>query len=257
MPDRLRGRNAAFGLALPLLLLAAWWYATTIGGIRVYQLASPAEVLRELGSLATTGELWKNLVASIVRVALGFAVSLVLAIGIGTSVGLSRAVERIVDPTLQALRAIPSLAWVPLLLLWLGIGETAKIVLIAIGAFFPIYVNLVAGIRGVDRKLVEVAEMFGIRGFALARRVVIPAALPSLLVGSRIGLTQAWLFLVAAELLGATRGLGFLLTEGQQISRTDEILTAILLLAICGKLSESAMRAVERRMLYWTDGMAS
>ena len=244
MPDRLRGRNAAFGLALPLLLLAAWWYATTIGGIRVYQLASPAEVLRELGSLATTGELWKNLVASIVRVALGFAVSLVLAIGIGTSVGLSRAVERIVDPTLQALRAIPSLAWVPLLLLWLGIGETAKIVLIAIGAFFPIYVNLVAGIRGVDRKLVEVAEMVGIRGFALARRVVIPAALPSLLVGSRIGLTQAWLFLVAAELLGATRGLGFLLTEGQQISRTDEILTAILLLAICGKLSESAMRAV-------------
>ncbi|MBD5606076.1 MAG: ABC transporter permease, partial [Candidatus Eremiobacteraeota bacterium] len=257
MPDRLGRRDAALGLALPLLLLAAWWYATTIGGIKVYQLASPAGVLRELGTLAASGELWKNLVASIVRVAFGFAIALVLAIGIGTSVGLSARVERLVDPTLQALRAIPSLAWVPLLLLWLGIGETAKIVLIAIGAFFPIYVNLVAGIRGVDRKLVEVAEVFGIRGFALARRVVIPAALPSLLVGARIGLTQAWLFLVAAELLGATRGLGFLLTEGQQISRTDEILTAIVLLAICGKLSESAMRAVERRMLFWTDGISS
>jgi sulfonate transport system permease protein len=252
------GRREAFlGLALPLVLLAAWWYATAFGGIKVYQLASPADVVRELGVLWANGELAKNLLASIGRVAFGFAVAVVPAIGIGTSVGLSPRVERIVDPTLQALRAIPSLAWVPLLLLWLGIGETAKIVLIAIGAFFPIYVNLVAGILGVDRKLVEVAEIFGIRGFALARRVVIPAALPSLLVGARVGLTQAWLFLVAAELLGATRGLGFLLTEGQQISRTDEILTAIVLLAICGKLSESGMRAIEKRMLYWTDGIGA
>ncbi len=257
MVKRVGRRDGALAFALPLLLLAGWWYATAIGGIKVYQLASPADVLRELGYLATSGELWKNLGASLGRVAFGFAIALVLALGFGTSVGLSPRVERIVDPTLQALRAIPSLAWVPLLLLWLGIGESAKIVLIAIGAFFPIYVNLVAGIHGVDRKLVEVAEIFGIRGFALARRVVVPAALPALLVGARIGLTQAWLFLVAAELLGATRGLGFLLTEGQQISRTDEILTAIVLLAICGKLSESAMRAVEKRMLYWTDGMAS
>jgi sulfonate transport system permease protein len=145
---------------------------------------------------------------------------------------------------------------VPLLLLWLGIGETPKLVLIGIGAFFPIYVNLVAGIRGVDRKLVEVAEILGVRGFALARRVVLPAAMPALLVGARIGLTQAWLFLVAAELLASTRGLGFLLTEGQQISRTDEILTAILLLALCGKLSESAMRELERRTLRYTDGLS-
>jgi sulfonate transport system permease protein len=141
------------------------------------------------------------------------------------------------------------------LLLWLGIGEGAKITLIAIGAFFPIYVNLTAGIRNVDRKLIEVAGVLGVRGFELARRVVLPAALPSLMVGARIGLTQAWLFLVAAELLASTRGLGFMLTEGQQISRTDEILTAILLLALCGKLSESAMRLLERRLLHWTDGM--
>jgi len=257
VPKQLGRREAALGLALPLVLLAAWWYATAFGGIKVYQLASPADVARELAVLWANGELAKNLVASIGRVAFGFAVALVLAIAIGTSVGLFPRAERILDPTLQALRAIPSLAWVPLLLLWLGIGETAKIVLIAIGAFFPIYVNLVAGIRGVDRKLVEVAEILGIGGFALARRVVIPAALPSLLVGARVGLTQAWLFLVAAELLGATRGLGFLLTEGQQISRTDEILTAIVLLAICGKLSESGMRTIEKRMLYWTDGMSA
>ncbi len=249
-------RNRLLALALPLVLLVLWAFATTVGGIKVYQLASPADVGRELASLAASGLLWKDLGASAGRVAIGFTCAFVLAVALGTAVGLSRSVEAVFDPTLQALRAVPSLAWVPLLLLWLGIGETPKLVLIGIGAFFPIYVNLVAGIRGVDRKLVEVAEILGVRGFALARRVVLPAALPSLLVGARIGLTQAWLFLVAAELLASTRGLGFLLTEGQQISRTDEILTAIVLLALCGKLSEGAMRAVERRTLRWTDGLS-
>ena len=247
--------RTALAFALPLFLLAAWTYATTAGGVKAYALASPADVARELAALAHAGLLWSNLGASIGRVAAGFACALVAAIALGTAVGLSPRAEAALDPTLQAVRAVPSLAWVPLLLLWLGIGENAKIVLIAIGAFFPIYVNLVAGIRGVDRKLVEVARVLGIGGFALARRVVLPAALPSLLVGARIGLTQAWLFLVAAELLASTRGLGFMLTEGQQISRTDEILTAILLLALCGKLSESAMRALERRLLHWTDGL--
>ena len=249
-------RNRLLALALPLVLFVAWALATSVLGVKAYQLASPADVGRELAFLAASGLLWKDLGTSIARVAAGFGCAFVLAVVLGTAVGLSRSVEAVFDPTLQALRAVPSLAWVPLLLLWLGIGETPKLVLIGIGAFFPIYVNLVAGIRGVDRKLVEVAEILGVRGFALARRVVLPAALPSLLVGARIGLTQAWLFLVAAELLASTRGLGFLLTEGQQISRTDEILTAIVLLALCGKLSESAMRAVERRTLRWTDGIS-
>lgn len=248
-------KRAALAWSLPLALLLGWALLTTAGGVKVYQLASPADVARELQALAASGALWKNLAASAQRVFLGFAIAFALALGVGSAVGLSRRVEDALDPTLQAIRAVPSLAWVPLLLLWLGIGETAKVALIAIGAFFPIYVNLVAGIRNVDRKLVEVAGVLGVRGFALARRVVLPAALPSLLVGARIGLTQAWLFLVAAELLASTRGLGFMLTEGQQISRTDEILTAILLLALCGKLSESAMRALERRLLHWTDGL--
>lgn len=247
--------RVAYALGLPLALLALWTFVTAAGIVKVYQLPGPLGVASELAALATNGALWGHLGASLERVAIGFACALVVAIVLGGTVGLDRRVELAVDPTLQAIRAVPSLAWVPLLLLWLGIGETAKIALIAIGAFFPIYVNLVAGIRGVDRKLVEVARILGLRGFALARRVVIPAALPSLLVGARIGLTQAWLFLVAAELLASTRGLGFMLSEGQQISRMDEILTAILLLALCGKLSESAMRALERRLLHWTDGL--
>jgi sulfonate transport system permease protein len=234
---------------VPLTLLAAWWAATASGAIKSYQLASPRDVVRELGS----GMLWRDIGASVERVALGFAIALCLALILGSVVGSSRAAERALDPTLQAIRAVPSLAWVPLILLWLGIGETAKITLVAIGAFFPIYVSLVAGIRGVDRKLIEVGQTFGLSRAALVTRVLVPATLPQLLVGARIGLTQAWLFVVAAELLAATNGLGFLLTDGQQTSRTDEILVAILLFALCGKLSESLMRALERRLVGWTD----
>ncbi len=243
-------------LILPALLVVAWFAATAGGLVKPYQFASPAAVLTEFGQLMSGGVLWTDLSASVERVALGFAVALAFGIALGALVGTSRLAERLIDPTLQAVRAVPSLAWVPLILLWLGIGETAKITLIAIGAFFPIYVSLAAGIRNVDRKLIDVAHVLGIRGTALAVRVLVPAALPQLLVGARIGLTQAWLFLVAAELLASTKGLGFLLTEGQQISRTDEILVAILLFALCGKLTESGMRAIERRLVGWTDTVA-
>ena len=240
-------------LIVPLLLLAAWFAATASGAVKPYQFASPGAVYTEFAQLLASGALWSNVIASVERVTLGFLAGLLLAVLLGTLVGSSRLAERLIDPSLQAIRAVPSLAWVPLILLWLGIGETAKITLIAIGAFFPIYVSLASGIRNVDRKLIEVAHMLGLRGTRLAARVLVPAALPQLLVGARIGLTQAWLFLVAAELLASNRGLGFLLTEGQQISRTDEILVAIFLFALCGKLSESGMRVLERRLVGWTD----
>jgi sulfonate transport system permease protein len=240
-------------LLVPVVLLVAWFAATASGWLKPYQFASPAAVLNEVTDLVQRGELWADLGISLQRVLVGFACALVCALVLGTLVGASRVAERALDPTLQAVRSVPSLAWVPLLLLWLGIGETAKVTLVAIGAFFPIYIALVAGIRGVDRKLVEVAQSLGLHGIPLAIRVLVPATLPTLLVGMRIGLTQAWLFLVAAELLGANRGLGFLLTDGQQTSRTDEILVAILLFALCGKLSELALRALERRAVGWAD----
>ena len=238
---------------LPAVLFAAWWGATATGAVKPYQLASPADVARELADLARSGALAHDIGASASRVSIGFVLALVCALVLGSLVGASRTAERALDPTLQALRAVPSLAWVPLILLWLGIGETAKITLVALGAFFPIYVALASGIRGVDRKLIELAQVLGIRGPALVTRVLVPATLPQALVGARIGLTQAWLFLVAAELLAATSGLGFLLTDGQQTSRTDEILAAILLFALCGKLTEALMRALERRLVAWTD----
>ncbi len=246
-------RRLWLSLIVPAALLAGWWAITALGVVKTYQLASPLQVTRELIALAQDGTLAGDLGASIVRVVAGFAIGCILAVAIGIVVGLSRTAERIIDPTLQAIRAVPSLAWVPLILLWLGIGETAKITLVAIGAFFPVYINFVAGIHNVDRKLIEVADVFGLSRIERARRIVLPAASPGLLVGMRIGFTQAWLFLVAAELIASTKGLGYLLMQGQQITRPDQILVAILLLALCGKITESGMRAIEHRSLRWTD----
>jgi len=168
-------------------------------------------------------------------------------------VGLSQRAERLLDPSFQALRAIPSLAWVPLLLLWLGIDEAPKIVLIAIGAFFPVYMGVASGFRDVDRKLVEVAQMAGLSGVPLVRRVLLPAAMPSVMTGLRNGLSLAWMFMVAAELIAATRGLGYLLTDGRETGRADIMLAAIVLLALLGKLSDTGMQRIERHWLSWRD----
>ena len=176
-----------------------------------------------------------------------------LALVVGAAVGLSRRFEALLDPSFKALRAIPSLAWVPLLLLWLGIDEASKIVLIAIGAFFPVYMGVASGFRDVDRKLVEVGHMYGLGPVALVRRVLFPAALPAVLTGLRNGLSLAWMFMVAAELIAATKGLGYLLTDGRETSRADIVLAAIVLLAIAGQISDTLMQFAERRLLRWRD----
>ncbi len=238
---------------LPVALVALWFASTAAGWVKPYQLASPGAVASELGTLFASGQLQSDVWASVERVAIGFACAFVLALVLGSLAGSTRAARLAIDPTLQAIRAVPSLAWVPLILIWLGIGEPAKIVLVAIGAFFPIYVSIVSGIEGIDRKLLEVARVLDTGRLKLIAQVMVPATLPQLLIGARLGLTQAWLFLVAAELLAASRGLGFLLTDGQQLSRTDEVLVAILLFALCGKLTDMGMYALERRLTGWAD----
>jgi sulfonate transport system permease protein len=251
---RALGRTLAPWL-LPLGLVAAWFLATDGAHLLpAHQLPSPRAVFRTGGDLLAGGELWRHVGASLQRVALGFLLGAGAAMLLGSWVGLSRGAERVLDPTIQAVRNVPSLAWVPFLLLWMGIDELPKVTLVAIGAFFPVYLNLVSGIRQTDRKLVEVGHVFGLSALGLVRRIVLPAALPSLLTGLRIGLGQGWLFLVAAELIASTRGLGFLLIDGQNSARTDIMLVGILLLALLGKASDSALRLLERRLLFWTDG---
>jgi sulfonate transport system permease protein len=242
---------------LPLAIVALWWGSVAFGIFAAYQLPPPPAVLDAAVALWRRGLLLQDALATVGRVIVGFAIGSSLAIALGTITGLSRRVEQAVEPTLQALRTVPTLAWAPLLLLWLGIDEVPKLTLVAIGAFFPVYVNLVSGITNVDRKLVEVARVHGLQGGEIARRVVLPASLPSLLTGLRLGLSQAWLFVVVAEFFGASAGLGFRLTDSQQSSRMDLMLVALVCLAVLGKVSDTFLRAVERRALRWRDTLGT
>jgi len=252
-----QGLRLALGLLLPALLLGGLELGVRAGWIAGHQLPPPSEILRTLGELVADGALWAHLGASSLRVALGFGFGATAGVLLALAVGLSRPLEWLLDPSLQALRAVPSLAWVPLLLLWLGIDETPKITLIALGAFFPVYLTLLGGLRDVDRKLVELGEIQGLSRTALARRILLPAALPALFTGLRAGLGLAWMFVVAAELIAATKGLGYLLSDGRETSRPDIVIAAIVLLALVGKLSDGLLKWVEERRLHWRDTLAT
>ncbi|HWQ15993.1 MAG TPA: ABC transporter permease [Roseiflexaceae bacterium] len=253
LPTPARLAAFAWRLAVPLGLLALWQAVTLLGLFERSQLPAPLDVVAAAAELAGRGELPEHVGISLWRVLLGFAAGGALATLLGGAVGFSRRVEELLAPTLQAVRAIPSLAWVPLLVLWMGVDEGPKVTLVAIGAFFPVYTTFVAGIRQIDRKLVEVGYAYGLQGFALARQVLLPAALPALLTGLRIGLAQGWLFLVAAELIAASRGLGFLLVDGQNTGRADIIVLSIVLLALIGKGTDALLQRLERRLLHWSD----
>ncbi len=247
--------HAAWGLLLPALALLGIELAVRAGAVPAHLLPPPSDIAATLLQLGRADLAW-HVLSSTVRVAIGFAAGALLGILAGALVGLDRRAAALLDPTVQALRAVPSLAWVPLLLLWLGIDEAPKLVLIAIGGFFPVYMGAASGIAGVDRKLVEVGRLYRLSHVALARRVLLPAALPSLMTGLRNGLSLAWMFMVAAELIAASKGLGYLLNDGRETGRADIVLAAIFLLALLGKASDTAMRALEQRLLAWRDDLA-
>lgn len=248
--------RAALGLLLPALALLAAELGVRTGAIPANLLPAPSDIGATIAGLARQ-DLAAHVLASTVRVAIGFTGGALLAVILGAAVGLNRTMKALLDPTFQALRAIPSLAWVPLLLLWLGIDEAPKLVLIGIGAFFPVYMGVASGIRDVDRKLIDAARLYRLSRPALARRVLLPAALPAIFTGLRNGLSLAWMFMVAAELIAASQGLGYLLSDGRETSRADIVLAAIVLLAVLGKASDSLMQRLETRVLAWRDSYAT
>ena len=241
------------GFIVPIALLGLWQWLVNREVYTRSQLPAPGDVWLAGRQLWEADLLLEHITISVERVVQGFAWGAGIAILLGLAVGLSPLVDALLSPTIQALRAIPSLAWVPLLILWMGIGDQPKITLVAIGVFFPVFTALVGGIQQIDRKLIEVGQAYGLRGPSLAWSILLPAAAPSLLTGLRIGLAQGWLFLVAAELIGASRGLGFLLTDGQNTGRADIIVLSIILLALLGKGTDLLLGLVERRALRWSD----
>jgi sulfonate transport system permease protein len=172
---------------------------------------------------------------------------------LGAISGYSAILRRLLDPTLQALRAIPSIAWVPLFILWFGIFEQSKITLIAVGVFFPVYLGVMGAIMSVDRKIVEVGRAFRLSGPALVRRILLPAVLPTYVLALRSGLGLGWMFVVAAELLGASEGLGFLLIDGQQLGKPAQIVAAIVTFAVIGKTTDWLLAAISAPFLRWED----
>jgi sulfonate transport system permease protein len=239
------------GLIVPAVVLVVWELAARAGLLPPNWLPAPSTVGQTLGELARSGELAQHVASTLTRLLLGFLLGAALGTLLGVSCGRSERLRNLLDPSLQALRSIPSLAWVPLFLLWLGIQETSKVALIAVGAFFPVYLNLLSGILAIDRRLVEVGLMNGYGGWALSRHVLVPAALPAYLTGLRSGLGLSWMFVVAAELLGASRGLGYLMVDGQSTSRIELVLAAIFAFALLGKISDRLLQALEVKLQPW------
>ena len=248
----LKHQSRLKGGFLPILLVILCEVLVRNGFIASYLLPAPSSLWQSLVELAK-GELWQHIWTSTWRVFFGFFIGSGLALIFAIFVGLNKHAEDFLEPSFSALKSIPSLAWIPLLLLWLGIDETSKITLIAIGAFFPTYTNAVAAIQGVDRKLIEVAQVYRLKYFQQIKEIILPAASPGILTGLRNSLSLSWMFMIAAELIAATQGIGYLLSDGRETSRPDIVIIAIILLAILGKISDGLMKLIENKQLRWRD----
>ncbi|MFT4030585.1 MAG: ABC transporter permease [Protaetiibacter sp.] len=237
------------GTLIPLALLLVWWSVTEFTDIPAYRLPSPADVVRAAGELAANGQLWRDIAISTQRVLQGFAIGSLIGIVLGSLIGLSRTASVLLSPMIGALRAVPSLAWVPLLVLYVGIFEPPKIILITIGAAFPVLTTLSIALRHVDPHLVELGRAYGLGRLRLLSTVQLPAVIPALVSGLRLALAQSWLFLVAAELLSSSMGLGFLLIDSSNNGRVDRIFLAIIALAVLGKTTDALIGVLERWLL--------
>ncbi len=238
--------RVALGLVVPVLLLGLWQLVSALGVFSAVQLPSPGAVLTSAADLIERGELGTHIAISTQRVLTGFALGAALGLVLGALLGLSRLADVLLGPMFGAIRAVPSLALVPLLILWMGIGEDSKVTLITIGAFFPVFTTVSLALRHVDKNLVEAARAFGLNGLKLLTTVQLPAVVPAVFSGLRLALAQSWLFLVAAELIASSMGLGFLLTDSQNNGRTDRMFLAIVLLAVIGKTTDALLGVAEK-----------
>lgn len=244
------------GLVLPVALALAWEAAVAAGYSNGRLLPPPSRVLRELWTLWGTGALVEHASITSWRVFAGFVFGAATGTALGAVTGYWRLARDLLDPTLQALRSIPSIAWVPLFILWLGIFEASKVTLIAVGVFFPVYLGVSAAVIGADRKIVEVGRIFRLSPAATIRRILLPSILPATIVSLRTGLGLGWMFVVAAEFMGASSGLGYLLVDGQQLGKPAQIVAAIIVFAVLGKLTDALLAAAAAPFLRWQDSHA-
>jgi sulfonate transport system permease protein len=255
-PRRSRWARPALGLALPVGVAVLWEIAVRLGLSDGRLVPPPSVIFDTFAELARTGELQRHALATLLRVGAGFGIGVAAGTLAGAITGYSGLMHRLVDPTLQALRAIPSIAWVPLFILWLGIFEASKVTLIAVGVFFPVYLGVMGAVLSVDRKIVEVGRVFRLSGAAMIRRILLPAVMPAYVIALRSGLGLGWMFVVAAEFMGASEGLGFLLVDGQQLGKPAQIVAAIVAFAILGKTTDAILASAAAPFLRWEDRFA-
>lgn len=239
------------GWILPAALLVVWEAAARLGLISGQVLPAPSAVLAAGLRLLETGELLRHIGASSQRALTGFLIGGSIGVGFGIANGISRLSRDVTDTTLQMIRNIPHLALIPLVILWFGIGEEAKLFLVALGVFFPLYVNTLLGIQGVDAQLVEMGRIYGMCGFELFWRVILPGALPSIFAGLRYGLGIMWLTLIVAETIAASSGLGYMAMQAREFLLIDVVVLSILIYALLGKVADSLTRFLEHRFLQW------
>lgn len=239
---------------VPLALLAAWQLAASLGWLSTRVLPAPSEVARAAWQLAQSGELWTHVRVSAGRAFLGLAIGGGLGLLLGLLTGSLRLAETLLDSSFQMLRNIPALALIPLVILWFGIDETAKLFLISVSVFFPIYLNTFHGIRNVDPALVEMGRTYGLTRWQLYRQVILPGALSSILVGLRFSLGLMWVILIVAETISAQAGIGYLTMNAREFLQTDVVLVGILLYAALGKLADALARGLEHWWLRWHPG---
>ncbi|WP_050462686.1 aliphatic sulfonate ABC transporter permease SsuC [Herbaspirillum autotrophicum] len=248
------GGTELLSWALPVGLVVLWEIAAQAGWLSSRILPEPLAVLKAAWHLAVTGELWVHLGVSSGRAASGFAVGGGLGLLLGLLTGTFRQAEILLDTTLQMVRNIPALALIPLVILWFGIDETSKLFLVSVGVFFPIYLNTFHGIRSVDKGLIEMAKSYGLSGWPLYRDVILPGALPSILVGVRFALGLVWVLLIVAETISAQSGIGYMTMNAREFLQTDVVLVGILLYALLGKLADVLARGLEKFWLRWHPG---
>lgn len=238
-------------LALPIIILIIWKAADIAGIIKPFTMPAPEKVLKTAGDILKDGTLIAHIMASFFRVIEGFLIALILALILGIGIGLSKKLEVFTDITVQIIKPIPPIAWIPLAILWFGIGEVSKIFIIVLGAFFPILLNVVEGIKNIDSKYLELGRVYEVPKIKFIKGVILPGALPSIMTGIRIGLGNAWVCVVAAEMIAATKGVGYMLTDGRNMSRPDLVILGMLIIGIVGKLMDDVLKQVSIKITKW------
>ncbi len=244
------------GWILPALLVLSWEALSRLGVIPANILPAPTAVAEAFWRVTVSGELARNMGVSAWRAGVGFLIGGAIGFAFGLANGLSRFSEQLTDTTLQMVRNVPHLALIPLVILWFGIDEQAKLFLVALGVFFPIYINTLHGIRSVDPQLIEMGKTYGMNGADLFSRVILPGALPSIFVGLRFGLGIMWLTLIVAETISASSGIGYMAMQAREFMMTDVVVLSIIIYALLGKLADTLARLLERNLLAWNPAFA-